>query len=332
MVLSIVTSPPEQSSSCQKSLLLATVISRSTVLQDQAHHPQFEFPLNYNSRPFPLHRRRLERQVHFNETPQTSIVHSSAVRFVIRDPTRSMFSTTEPSNASVSAGNYSLLVDGNPDPVQGNRGFANELKSTKELIGSVHLAAYQEALRKLRLSKSTSVHTSLLTKLSVDGSQSLRRICVRLVPELSYDRPAGTVLIDVFGPRAAPNPNAMAMVYLVGPDGRQPVYDANPKKFLRAVELTAANFVLALNEYNRAYRTNPIQSVRLCLFSAGRFKHPGVTVQELSQRILQTILKKRVCGVTPEIHCVDFPRNRSSQPPVRYGRRKAIWGNRWTKY
>eukprot|EP01057_Protomagalhaensia_wolfi_P001791 Protomagalhaensia_wolfi_Nauph_80__1790@NODE_2116_length_1209_cov_53_595726_g951_i2_p1_GENE_NODE_2116_length_1209_cov_53_595726_g951_i2NODE_2116_length_1209_cov_53_595726_g951_i2_p1_ORF_typecomplete_len203_score21_58DUF4658/PF15555_6/0_78_NODE_2116_length_1209_cov_53_595726_g951_i25981206 len=177
MVLSIIAqSQEDHSSSGQKALMVATVIARTTAvrLQDPPHHHRFR--VERKSRPISLRRRPRQvrfnemdqkplpyqkppRQVRFNETPETSIVPSSALKFIQKGHA---FSTTQPNNASVSAGNYSLLVNGSPDYKQGNGSLVKELRRTRRLIGSTHVAAYLEGVKKTAsFKKLLSPHQSI---------------------------------------------------------------------------------------------------------------------------------------------------------------------------
>eukprot|EP01057_Protomagalhaensia_wolfi_P001668 Protomagalhaensia_wolfi_Nauph_80__1667@NODE_2031_length_1239_cov_50_987500_g951_i1_p1_GENE_NODE_2031_length_1239_cov_50_987500_g951_i1NODE_2031_length_1239_cov_50_987500_g951_i1_p1_ORF_typecomplete_len213_score21_16_NODE_2031_length_1239_cov_50_987500_g951_i15981236 len=187
MVLSIIAqSQEDHSSSGQKALMVATVIARTTAvrLQDppsrvhqQAssenpphhHRSRVERKSRLRRRPRqvrfnemdqkPLPYQKPPRQVRFNETPETSIVPSSALKFIQKGHA---FSTTQPNNASVSAGNYSLLVNGSPDYKQGNGSLVKELRRTRRLIGSTHVAAYLEGVKKTAsFKKLLSPHQSI---------------------------------------------------------------------------------------------------------------------------------------------------------------------------
>lgn len=132
-------------------------------------------------------------------------------------------------------------------------------------------------------------------------------------PCVDYD---GTVFIDVFKDHLRPyqvDAN-YAMIYVVPPLGD--LYDS-PDDFIRAVEATAENMVLAVMTYNKecaglnspgGLQLFPINTIRTCLFSGGYFNTFQLKHERIATAIFQGITNALYSRDT-SIRNIDFENN-----------------------
>lgn len=196
---------------------------------------------------------------------------------------------------SVNAGDPALYVGGGGV----NAAFARSL-DCPGAYAALHKAAIGLALKEL--TRESRLETVDLHRLQqpTEFCASIEECYVRLVPELAEEGSftTGAVFIDVFRPVSRPlHPNNKAMIYVVGPQGR----GRTRESFLEAVELTARNFMLAVNSYNSKACDSRLELVRMCLISGGIFKHKSTTKDDVALAIVRGILKHWRPTVSPRI-------------------------------
>eukprot|EP01055_Gregarina_sp_Pseudo9_P001802 Gregarina_sp_Pseudo_9__1801@NODE_2223_length_1088_cov_16_958055_g2047_i0_p1_GENE_NODE_2223_length_1088_cov_16_958055_g2047_i0NODE_2223_length_1088_cov_16_958055_g2047_i0_p1_ORF_typecomplete_len242_score15_84GARS_N/PF02844_15/0_41GARS_N/PF02844_15/1_8e03_NODE_2223_length_1088_cov_16_958055_g2047_i03041029 len=201
--------------------------------------------------------------------------------------------TPSKSFASVNAGDPGLYVGGGGV----NAAFGKSLKSASSYT-TLHQAAIN--LGADCISEQCKIETTQFNEVQQPSQYcaSIAKCFVRLVPELvtPQNYTTGAVIIDVFEPKSCPlHQNNKAMVYVVGPQGR----NKTAGQFLSAVELTASNFILALNEYNS--KQPRLDVVRMCLVSGGVFKHKSTSKDDVGVAIVQGIAKYWKPQISPLI-------------------------------
>eukprot|EP01054_Gregarina_sp_Poly1_P001483 Gregarina_sp_Poly_1__1482@NODE_1370_length_4273_cov_48_215882_g918_i0_p1_GENE_NODE_1370_length_4273_cov_48_215882_g918_i0NODE_1370_length_4273_cov_48_215882_g918_i0_p1_ORF_typecomplete_len247_score35_37_NODE_1370_length_4273_cov_48_215882_g918_i0104844 len=197
---------------------------------------------------------------------------------------------------SVNAGDPSLYVGGGGI----NAAFGRSLKFPKSYT-ALHRAAFQ--LARLNINSDDTLDTSQLLEVPEPTKycSSVSRCFARVAPELSTDNdPTGLVIIDVLCASDRPlHYNNFAMIYVVGPQGR----GFTASQFLKSVELTGANTMIALNQYNASIvDTDKLQTVRMCLVSGGVFKHRSTTKDDVAEALIRGMAKHWNHRLSPRIN------------------------------
>lgn len=110
---------------------------------------------------------------------------------------------------------------------------------------------------------------------------------------------AGLVILDMFGKDFRPyHARNVGMIYTVGPDRAN---ESSDEDFLRKVQLVGCNILLACRDYNALQRSiahaegtkedrPPIQRVRLCLVSGGKYAG-RVPKEQVARRLAMGVLQ-----------------------------------------
>eukprot|EP01053_Blabericola_migrator_P007706 Blabericola_migrator_1__7705@NODE_3931_length_1420_cov_121_954915_g2432_i0_p1_GENE_NODE_3931_length_1420_cov_121_954915_g2432_i0NODE_3931_length_1420_cov_121_954915_g2432_i0_p1_ORF_typecomplete_len228_score45_68NMT/PF01233_19/0_11_NODE_3931_length_1420_cov_121_954915_g2432_i0158841 len=184
--------------------------------------------------------------------------------------------------ASVNAGDPGLYVGGGGVNLAFARSFGNST-----FFEALHGKAVEAAGTDGKLHK---------VEIPQELKSKVLHCFVKAVPSLGSV--TGICIIDVLAPGLRPlSDKNVAMVYVVGPRGK--TFKAN--EFLHAVEVTAANMMQAVNEYNNLVPDLSIQFMRVCLVSGGIFKHKDVTKEEVAGAIIKGLSDNYTEGVSCKI-------------------------------
>lgn len=147
-----------------------------------------------------------------------------------------------------------------------------------------------------------------------DGSPIIFSLMLKPDPVFNLPKYDGIVFIDIFESSQLPNQNARnyAMVYLVPPNSSN--YKDNDS-FLKAVEASNVNILMALSMYNETYASagnelglKEIQTLRMCLFSGGIYRGNSITIPEVAKHNLRGLELgvNKFCSNANKIQLVEF--------------------------